>query len=95
MSRTDIIVHPTPPHHPPSPPKKKRKNSFTESHKDKQIVSEDSRYDMSQNIHQTQPVMEALQKSKRPHLYVCSYGSFGNPSIVEGTAFFSLRSFES
>ena len=92
MSRTDIIVHPTPPH---PPPKKKRKNSYTVPHKDKQIVSEDSWYDMSQNIHQTQPVMEALQKSKRLLPYVCSYGSFGNPSIVEGTAFFSLRSFES
>ena len=62
MSRTDIIVHPTPPFPPPS--EKKRKNSFTVPHKDKQIVSEDSRYDMSQNIHQTQPVMEALQKIK-------------------------------
>ena len=90
MSRTDIRVH----HHPP-PPEKKRKNSFTVSYRDKQIVFEDSRYDMSQNLHQTQPEMESLQKSKRLLLYVCSYGSFGNPSIVEGTAFFSLRSFES
>ena len=64
-------------------------------HKDKKIVFEDSRYDMSQNLHQTQPVMKALQKSKRLLLYGCSYGSFGNPSIVEGTAFFLLRSFES
>ena len=64
MSRTDIIVHPTPPSPPPPPPKKKEKHSFTVPHKDKQIVSEDSRYDMSQNIHQTQPVMEALQKIK-------------------------------
>lgn len=91
MSRTDTIVHPTP----PPPLRKKKENSYTVPHKDKQIVCEDSRYDMSQNIHQIQPVMEALQKSKRLLLYVCSYGSFGNPSIVEGTGFFSLRSFES
>ena len=65
------------------------------SDKDKKIVFEDSRYDMSQNIHQTQPVMEDLQKSKRLLLYICSYGTSGNPFIVDGTAFFSLRSFES
>ena len=57
------------------------------SHKDKQIVFEDSRYDMSQNLHQSQPIMDSVQKSKRLLLNICSYGSFGNQSNVEGTAF--------
>ena len=41
--RIPAIVH-------PPPPRKKRKNSFTVPHKDKQIVFEDSRYDMLQNL---------------------------------------------
>ena len=46
VSRKGIIVHPTPLL--PPPPEKKRKNSFTVSHKDKQSVFQESRYDMSQ-----------------------------------------------
>ena len=75
---------------PPPPLRKKRQNSFIVPHKDRQIVFEDSRYDMSQNLLQTQPIIEYLQKSKRLHFHVCSYRCFGNPSTVEGTAFFLI-----
>ena len=54
---------------------------------------EDSRRDMSQNLHQTQPVMESSHIYERLLFYLCNYCENGNPSIVEGTAFLLIEIF--
>lgn len=57
------------------------------------VMLEDSRHDISQNLHQTQPLMKSLKKWKRLLFYVCNYGNFSDTSIVEGTAFLLIEIF--